>query len=116
MRESCRKKNSVSDTTATQREAKRPKSAKKKAGKKDAVQSRNRLLSTFTEDAMRSYFKNLNGHKPADIYKLVMGEVEPPMLRAVMEYSQWNQTLASDILGINRATLRKKLRQYNLHS
>lgn len=107
----------MSEVTSTKRQAKKPKSSKKKkASKKDAVQSRNRLLSNFTEDAMRAYFKNLNGHKPADIYKLVMGEVEPPMLRTVMEYSQWNQTLASEILGINRATLRKKLRQYNLHS
>jgi Fis family transcriptional regulator len=89
---------------------------KKTASKKSAlqVQSRNRLLKDFTEDALRSYFKNLNGHKPAEIYKLVMGEVEPPLLRSVMDYSQGNQTLASDILGINRATLRKKLKQYRL--
>ncbi len=80
------------------------------------VQSRNRLLKDFTEDALRSYFKNLNGHKPAEIYRLVMGEVEPPLLRSVMDYSQGNQTLASEILGINRATLRKKLRQYQLNS
>ena len=89
---------------------------KKTASKKAAlqVQSRNRLLKDFTEDALRSYFKNLNGHKPAEIYKLVMGEVEPPLLRSVMDYSQGNQTLASDILGINRATLRKKLKHYRL--
>jgi Fis family transcriptional regulator len=80
------------------------------------VQSRNRLLKDFTEDALHSYFKNLNGHKPAEIYRLVMGEVEPPLLRSVMDYSQGNQTLASEILGINRATLRKKLKQYQLNS
>jgi len=80
------------------------------------LQSRNRLLKNFTEDAMRSYFKNLNGHQPADIYRLVIGEVEPPLFQAVMDYTKGNQTLASEILGINRATLRKKLRQYDLHS
>ena len=80
------------------------------------LQSRNRLLKNFTEDAMRSYFKNLNGHQPADIYRLVIGEVEPPLFQAVMDYPKGNQTLASEILGINRATLRKKLRQYDLHS
>jgi Fis family transcriptional regulator len=78
------------------------------------VQSRNRLLSDFTEDALRSYFRNLNGHKPANIYKLVLGEVEPPLLASVMEYAKGNQTLASEILGINRATLRKKLKQYRV--
>jgi len=72
-------------------------------------------LRNFTEDALHSYFKNLNGHKPADIYKLVMGEVEPPLFQSVMEYTEGNQTLAAEILGINRATLRKKLKQYQLH-
>ena len=80
------------------------------------VQSRNRLLKNFTEDAMHSYFKNLNGHKPADIYKLVMGQVEPPLFKSVMEYTSGNQSLASEMLGISRATLRKKLKQYQLHS
>ncbi|MGI9290290.1 MAG: DNA-binding transcriptional regulator Fis [Gammaproteobacteria bacterium] len=92
--------------------------AKKVGAKKKRVkvQSRNRLLSDFTEDALKSYFRNLNGHKPANIYKLVLGEVEPPLLASVMEYSNGNQTLASDILGINRATLRKKLKQYRISS
>ena len=63
---------------------------------------------------MRSYFKNLNGHKPAEIYRMVLGEVEPPLLRAVMEYTDGNQTLVADMLGLNRATLRKKLKQYDL--
>ena len=89
-------------------------SPKKKKKTKVKVQSRNRLLSDFTGDALRSYLKNLNGHKPANMYKLVMGEVEPPLLAAVMEYTKGNQTLASEILGINRATLRKKLKLYQL--
>ena len=92
------------------------KAERKKNKKILKVQSRNRLLSDFTEDALKSYFKNLNGHKPANIYKLVLGEVEPPLLASVMEYSNGNQTLASEILGINRATLRKKLKQYRLNA
>jgi len=73
-------------------------------------------LKNFTEDALGSYFCNLNGHKPADMYKLVLGEVEPPLFRTVMDYTKGNQTLAAEILGINRATLRKKLKQYQLHN
>ena len=92
------------------------KKAKLKKKNEFEVQSRNRLLRNFTEDAMRSYFKSLNGHKPADIYKLVLGEVEPPVLRSVMEYTEGNQTLAAEILGLNRATLRKKLKQYQLNN
>ena len=94
---------------------KKDKDKKQKANGKDGqLQSRNRLLSNFTEDAMKSYFKNLNGHKPAEIYRLVLGEVEPPLLRAVMEHTEGNQTLAAEMLGLNRATLRKKLKQYDL--
>ena len=81
-----------------------------------AVRSRNRLLSSFTEDALRSYLKDLNGHQPTDMYKLVLGEVEPSLFRTVMDYTDGNQSVAADILGINRATLRKKLKQYQLHS
>jgi Fis family transcriptional regulator len=90
------------------------KSGKKKVRKQ--FQSRNRLLSSFTEDALRSYFNNLNGHQPAEMYKLVLGEVEPSLFRTVLDYTDGNQTVAADILGINRATLRKKLKQYQLHT
>jgi Fis family transcriptional regulator len=44
----------------------------------------------------------------------VLGEVEPPLFNAVLEYTQGNQTAAAAILGISRATLRKKLKQYQL--
>ena len=83
------------------------------AGK--SVQSRNKLLKNFTEDALGSYFRNLNGHRPADMYKMVLGEIEPPLFKTVMDYTEGNQTLAAEILGINRATLRKKLKQYQLN-
>lgn len=78
------------------------------------VQSRNRLLKDFTEDALRSYLRNLNGHRPADMYRFVLGEIEPPLFQAIMDYAEGNQTLAAEILGLNRATLRKKLKQYDL--
>ena len=78
------------------------------------VQVRNRPLRSLTEEALRSYLKDLNGHKPAELYNLVLGEVEPPLFATVMDYAHGNQTLAANILGINRATLRKKLKIYRL--
>jgi Fis family transcriptional regulator len=56
----------------------------------------------------------LNGHKPGDLYELVLGEVELPLFSSVMNYTQGNQSRAAEILGINRATLRKKLKHYYL--
>ena len=71
-------------------------------------------LRKHTEDALKQYFKSLNGDRPGDLYDLVMGEVEEPLFRAVMDYTQGNQSQAAGILGINRGTLRKKLKTYSL--
>ena len=75
---------------------------------------RNKPLSALTDEALRSYLKSLNGHRPAELYQLVMGEVEKPLFRAVMDYTGGNQSQAAEILGINRGTLRKKLKNYKL--
>ena len=78
------------------------------------VGTRNKLLSNLTDECLNSYFENLNGHKPGDLYQLVIGEVEKPLLRAVLSYTHGNQSEAAEILGINRGTLRKKLKAYKL--
>ncbi len=71
-------------------------------------------LCKHTEDALNSYFATLNGDQPGDLYDLVMGEVERPLFKAVLDYTQGNQSQAAGILGINRGTLRKKLKTYEL--
>ncbi len=76
--------------------------------------SRAMPLRTMTADALNSYFASLNGQKPGQLYDLVLREVEEPLFRAVLDYSQGNQSRAAEILGINRGTLRKKLKNYGL--
>ncbi|MSQ92575.1 MAG: DNA-binding transcriptional regulator Fis [Gammaproteobacteria bacterium] len=71
-------------------------------------------LRNHTEQALSSYFDSLNGHRPGRLYDLVMREVELPLFQAVMDYAAGNQSRAATILGINRGTLRKKLREYGL--
>jgi Fis family transcriptional regulator, factor for inversion stimulation protein len=71
-------------------------------------------LGSMAQEALEQYFHTLNGHKPEELYDLVIGEVEKPLFRAVLEYTGGNQSLAASILGINRGTLRKKLRQHGL--
>jgi Fis family transcriptional regulator len=61
-----------------------------------------------------NYFENLDGHKVCDLYRLVISEVERPLLQRVLHHAGGNQTRAAEILGINRATLRKKLRQHGI--
>ena len=71
-------------------------------------------LRTHTERALNEYFASLNGHRPARLYNLVLREIEEPLFRTVLSYSDGNQSRAAGILGINRATLRKKLREHGL--
>ena len=65
-------------------------------------------------EAMQRYFSDLDGQDTRDLYELVMAEVEPPLLSAAMNYTRQNQSRTAEMLGLNRGTLRKKLKQYNL--
>ena len=76
--------------------------------------ARSMPLRTMTAEALDSYFATLNGHKPGQLYDLVLREVEEPLFKAVLDYAEGNQSRAADILGINRGTLRKKLKTYGL--
>ena len=72
-------------------------------------------LRVQVQNALDQYFHQLDGHPPpANFYRLVIQEVEPPLLRSVLEYTGGNQSRAAEILGMNRATLRKKLRHYQI--
>ena len=71
-------------------------------------------LSEHVKTVIRNYFKDLDGHEPAHLYQLVLQEIERPLLEAVMEYTRGNQSKASIVLGLNRGTLRKKLKQYDI--
>ena len=97
------------------RTSSKKKSSKKKNGIAE-VAVRSKPLSVLTGEALNGYFHKLNGHKPGDLYQLVLGEVERPLFEAVLDYTNGNQSEAAEILGINRGTLRKKLRNYNLLS
>jgi Fis family transcriptional regulator len=61
-------------------------------------------LRSHTERVLSDYFSNLNGHRPARLYNLVLREVEEPLLRAVLDYADGNQSQAAEILGITRTT------------
>lgn len=63
---------------------------------------------------MDEFFAHLDGQPVTNLYEMVLSEVEAPLLDVVMKYAKDNQTKASEILGLNRGTLRKKLKQYNL--
>ena len=59
--------------------------------------------------SLERYFKDLDGTRPRSIYDMVLRNVERPMLEAVLHHADGNQTVAAEMLGINRNTLRKKM-------
>ena len=64
--------------------------------------------------SLERYFKDLDGEKPRNIYDMVLKNVERSMLEVVMHHADGNQTVAAEMLGINRNTLRRKLTEYEL--
>lgn len=73
-----------------------------------------RPLREAVDTSMRRYFDHLDGGTVTDLYAMVLAEVEAPLLASVLEYTQGNQTRAAEVLGLNRGTLRKKLKQHDL--
>ena len=71
-------------------------------------------LSECVETALKDYFEQLDGQPPAHLYEMLLAEVEAPLFKATLEHTQGNQSRAAEILGLNRGTLRKKLKLYDL--
>ena len=75
---------------------------------------RKQPIRRSVQSALELYLGDLNGHDVRDLYHVVLNEVEPAILDVVMNHVEGNQTLAAEMLGINRGTLRKKLKLYGL--
>lgn len=71
-------------------------------------------LGHAVADCIDAYFGSLNGNRPTELYSSVLDQIEPPLLRATLRYCDNNQSKAAEMLGLNRATLRKKLRQHKI--
>ena len=71
-------------------------------------------LHRSIEAALNRYFRDMDGHLPSDLYQLMLSEMERPLLTYILNYTRGNQSKAAEILGINRGTLRKKLKDYNI--
>jgi len=71
-------------------------------------------LGHCLRQALDQYFEALDGFPPGDLHRLLIEQTERTLLGRVLELAEGNQRRAAEILGINRATLRKKVRQYEL--
>jgi Fis family transcriptional regulator, factor for inversion stimulation protein len=71
-------------------------------------------ISDCVRRSLNRYFRDLDGQRPHAIYDMVLHATEKPMLEVVMKQANGNQTMAAEILGINRNTLRRKLADHDL--
>ena len=96
----------------------KPKTAKKAEKDKPKVARPKVLkpkpLKESANDSIQNFLDTLDGEPCRDLYAMVIAQVEEPLLTAVMSYTRGNQSKASEMLGLNRGTLRKKLREYKL--
>lgn len=72
------------------------------------------LLSESVKKAVNAYIKTMDDQPLADLYELVLCEVELPLLNCVLHHTAQNQSQTAQILGLNRGTLRKKMKKYGL--
>ena len=64
--------------------------------------------------SLNRYLRDLDGQAPHAIHAMVMKCVERPMLEVVMKHAEGNQTVAAEMLGISRGTLRRMLTEHEL--
>jgi Fis family transcriptional regulator len=64
--------------------------------------------------ALNDYFHDLDDQSTHNLYNLVFKEVEATLLETTLTFTNQNQSKAAEMLGINRGTLRKKLKEYRL--
>ena len=71
-------------------------------------------LRDSAEIALAYFFQQLEGESQTGLHDMVLSQVEEPLLQAVMDHTAGNQSRAAHLLGLNRGTLRKKLRRYGM--
>jgi len=64
--------------------------------------------------SLERYFKDMDGEKPTSIYEMVLKNIEKPMIETVLGKAEGNQSLAAEMLGVTRNTLRKKMQQLRI--
>ncbi|MDG2482542.1 MAG: sigma 54-interacting transcriptional regulator, partial [Alphaproteobacteria bacterium] len=84
---------------------------------RSATRRQNETLSQSIEGQLQTYFENHGEMLPAPgLYDRMLRELERPLLALTLDATEGNQLKAAEILGINRNTLRKKLRDLDIEA
>lgn len=71
-------------------------------------------INDCVRDALKTYFSDIGDHDVTNVYELVISQVEKPLLEVVLEQTRGNMTKASKVLGLNRGTLRTRMKKYGI--
>ena len=71
-------------------------------------------IACCVRKSVNKYLNDLDGEKPYPLYNMVINSVEKPLIELIMKHTNGNQTQAAELLGINRNTLRNKIKQYKI--
>ena len=85
-----------------------------KAKKKNIQKTAPKGLSENVRIAMERYFNDLDGHDPKGLHDLIISQVEKPLFETVLSHTRGNVSHAATVLGVNRGTLRNRLKKYGL--
>ena len=76
--------------------------------------SRTSELADAVKRSLECYFRDMDGEKPTHIYDMVLRNIERPLIETVLGKAEGNRSAAAAMLGIDRNTLRKKIRQLRI--
>ena len=71
-------------------------------------------LRTTVREAVKTYLADMGSSEISDLHRRLMSEVEPPLIREVLEHTGGNQSRAARMLGMTRNTLRARMRDYDI--
>jgi DNA-binding NtrC family response regulator len=80
----------------------------------DLKQRSARSIGKFVETRLKGFMRNIKRFESFNLYQMVIPEVERALILMVMQETQSNQIKAAKLLGINRNTLRSKIRKLGI--
>jgi len=71
-------------------------------------------LRQHVQDTISRYLEDMGNTAPANLYQMLLAEIEPPLIEEILKCTGGNQSRAAAMLGITRNTLRTKMQRYSI--